>query len=279
MNIGIFSRTFETADLEETYKRMIEHDIYHAQFNLSNAGMPTLPEYLDEEKIEEIKNITDGYNIKLEALSGTFNMIDPDEDARKKGCSQFEIQCKIARMLDIPMVSLCTGTKNLDDKWLWHDDNLKQSSWDDLLRSTEIILKHAQDNNIILGVEPEIGNIINTPLMARKYLDKIGSPNIKIIMDGANIFLKDQVEDMKNVLKEAFEILGKDIVSAHAKDFYYDEDIEFVAAGQGSLDFDYYLTLLKEVDYKGTLIMHGLTEKEVSMSKMFLKEKIKANKL
>ena len=66
MNIGIFSRTFETADLEETYKRMIEHDIYHAQFNLSNAGMPTLPEYLDEEKIEEIKNITDGYNIKLE---------------------------------------------------------------------------------------------------------------------------------------------------------------------------------------------------------------------
>lgn len=279
MKIGIFSRTFETADLEETYKRMIEHGIYHAQFNLSNAGMPTLPESLDEERIEEIKKITDGYNIKLEALSGTFNMIDPDEDARKKGCAQFEIQCKIARMLDIPIVSLCTGTKNLENKWLWHDDNLKQSSWDDLLRSTEIILKHAQENNIILGVEPEIGNIINTPRRAREYLDKIGSPNIKIIMDGANIFLADQVANMKNVLKEAFDILGKDIVSAHAKDFYYDKDIEFVVAGQGILDFDYYLTLLKEVDYKGALIMHGLTKKEVFMSKMFLEEKIKNIKL
>ena len=48
---------------------------------------------------------------------------------------------------------------------------------------------------------------------------------------------------------------------------------------QGILDFDYYLTLLKEVDYKGTLIMHGLTEKDVSKSKIFLKEKIKANKI
>lgn len=274
MEIGIFSRTFETSDLEETYKKMIKHDINHTQFNLSNAGMPTLPEYLDEKKVEKIKAITNAYKIKLDALSGTFNMIDPDENARKKGCVQFEIQCKVARLLGIPIVSLCTGSKNPDSKWRWHDDNLKQSSYDDLMRSTENIIKYAEDNNVILGVEVEASNIINTAERARRYLDTVGSSKIKIIMDGANLFMPEQITDMKRILRDAFDILGNDIILAHAKDLTIDGDMDFVSAGQGVLDYDYYINLLKRVGYMGPLILHGLSESQISTSISFLKEKM-----
>lgn len=272
MELGIFSRTYEVSNLEETYRRMTSQGIHRTQFNLSNAGMLTLPDYIDENKIEEIKKLTTKYKITIDALTGTFNMIDPDNEARKKGCAQFEIQCKIARMLDIPIVSLCTGSKNPKDKWKWHDDNMKQSAWDDLMRSTDIILRYAEDNHVVLGVETEASNIICTPIRARRYLDTNGGANLKIIMDGANLFRPEQVPDMDNVLQEAFDILGKDIVLAHAKDFSFDRNMKFVAVGAGVFDFKYYLALLYQAGYKGALIMHGLSETQVPMSKKFLEE-------
>ncbi len=272
MEIGIFSRTFEVSDLEETYKRMIKQGITHTQFNLSNAGISTLPIYLDEKKIEEIGNMTKRYQIQLSALTGTFNMIDPDVQVKKKGCDQFRIQCQIAHMLQIPIVSLCTGSKHPKSKWKWHDDNKKQSSWDDLMRSTEVILRYAKEYDVILGVETEASNIINTPYRARTYLDQVGSKRLKIIMDGANLFRPDQIPDMREIFQEAFAMLGKDIVLAHAKDLCLKNDIEFVAVGEGVLDFPYYIELLRREKYKGPLIMHGLTEQQVSSSKRFLKE-------
>ena len=73
--IGIFSRTYEIGDLEETYRRMTANGITHTQFNLSNAGLPSLPEHVAETKLEEIRTLTAKYNIHLDALSGTFNMM------------------------------------------------------------------------------------------------------------------------------------------------------------------------------------------------------------
>ena len=270
MQIGVFSRTYELSDLEETYRRMRGHGLSHTQFNLSNAGLPTLPAHVTDEDLARIQALSAAYGITLDALTGTFNMIDPDEVAREQGCRQFAEQCRIARELGIPIVSLCTGSKNPESKWKWHDDNLKDASWADLMRSTERVLKCAEDNHIILGVETEASNIINTAQRARKYLDTVGSPYLRIIMDGANLFRPEQVSDMQNVLTEAFALLGKDIVLAHAKDIALDQSIAFTAAGQGCLDYGTYLRLLKQTKYDGPLIMHSLSEQQIPDSKRFL---------
>lgn len=274
--IGIFSRTYETGDLRDTYRRMTGHGICCTQFNLSNAGLPSLPEEIREEDLARIRSLTMEYGIRLDALSGTFNMIDPDETLRRKGCSQFALQCRIARELGIPIVSLCTGSKNPESKWKWHEDNLKDSAWADLMRTTETILRYAEDDHIILGVEPEASNIIHTPELARRYLDEVRSPYLKIIMDGANLFRPEQVPDMKHVLTEAFDLLGKDIVLAHAKDFVINGGLEFTAAGQGSFDYALYLRLLEQAGYTGALIMHGLKEEQVPESRRFLERMMEA---
>jgi len=274
MEIGVFSRTYEVSDYIETCERMKKQGITHTQLNLSNAGMPTLPMECDEKKIMEIKKISKTYGIQMDALSGTFNMIDPDEEARKRGCRQFKLQCEIANMLNIPIVSLCTGSKNPESKWKWSDDNQKQSAWDDLMYSTESILRVAEDNHIILGVEPEQSNVICTPQKARKYIDDVGSETIKIIMDGANLLGADNLDHMEEVFTEAFDLLGKDIVLAHAKDISFHEKLSFVAAGQGNLNFAHYIGLLKKINYNGPLIMHGLSEIQVPKSMRFLEEHI-----
>ena len=116
IELGIFSRTYEVSDLRETYERMTKHGIYHTQFNLFNVGVATLPDRISDEKIEEILELTQKYGVAIDAITGTFNMIDPDIDARKKGITQFETQCQIAKELKIPIVTLCTGSKNRKSK-------------------------------------------------------------------------------------------------------------------------------------------------------------------
>lgn len=274
MELGIFSRTYETDNLEETFRKMKQDKLTHTQFNLSSVGLSTLPDTISQDTLTHIHTLTEFYGITIDALSGTFNMIDPDEEVRQQGCEQFRTQCEIAKELHIPVISLCTGSKNPESKWKWHDDNLKQSSWDDLMCSTDKILTYAEDNHIILGVETEASNIINTPERAAKYLEACGSASVKIIMDAANLFLPQQVSQMHHILDEAFDILGEDIILAHAKDFTFDGSIHFVGAGEGILDFSYYLSLLKKHHYTGPLIMHGLTESRIPASCEFLLEKI-----
>ena len=87
MEIGVFSRTYETGDLRDTFQRMRRDGIRHTQFNFSNAGLPTRPEKLEERDIVRIRETAEEFGITIDAVTGTFNMIDPDEDARARGCA------------------------------------------------------------------------------------------------------------------------------------------------------------------------------------------------
>ncbi len=273
MQIGIFSKTFE-GNLETVFHKMSALGIYHSQFNLASAGMETLPDHMNEMTLKKIKATAKKYKITLDALSGTFNMIDPNIRNREEGIRRFGVLCEIAAILEIPVVTLCTGSKNPQSKWKWDDKNLSSEAWKELLETTEQILTFAYKNNIILGIETEASNIINTPLRAGKYLDYFKSKHLGIIMDGANLFLPSQISNMEAVLKEAFELLGKDIVLAHAKDISNENELDFVAAGEGELNFDIYIQLLRKYNYQGPLIMHGLSEKQIPGSMEFLKGKL-----
>ncbi|MBO5564184.1 MAG: sugar phosphate isomerase/epimerase [Lachnospiraceae bacterium] len=270
MEIGVFSRTYETRDPAETFRHMTAQGIRRAQWNYINAGLPTMPETVTEEDLAGIRGEVQAFGVQLDAVTGTFNMIDPDAEEKERGLTQFALHCRIARELGIPVITLCTGSKSPESKWKWHEDNEKDSSFSELLASTERILRYAEENDIILGVEPESGNIINTSLRARQYLDVFQSPHLKIVMDGANLFIPEKVPDMTKILTEAFDVLGGDLCLAHAKDFTLDGSIRYTAPGKGILDFALYGKLLRQTGYEGALIMHGLSEEEVPAAKAFL---------
>jgi sugar phosphate isomerase/epimerase len=95
-------------------------------------------------------------------------------------------------------------------------------------------------------------------------------------MDAANLFDAGdparRLSRSEDVLKEAFQLLGEDILLAHAKDV--NTSGEVVAVGKGDLDYGLYLGHLKEAGYEGPLIMHGLAEEEVEASLAFLRRKL-----
>jgi sugar phosphate isomerase/epimerase len=79
---------------------------------------------------------------------------------------------------------------------------------------------------------------------------------------------------MDDVLDQAFALLGKDIVLAHAKDLSHDGDAGHEPAGHGKLDYDRYLSLLHASGFSGPLLLHGLSEPQVPGCLAFLREKL-----
>lgn len=270
MEIGVFSRTFE-GSAREVFGAIRAQGLRHTHLNLLTAGMETMPRHVDEKALKALRNSAAEHGLILDGLSGTFNMIAPDREEREDGIERFRTLCHIACLLETPMISLCTGSRSLQGKWTWDERNLLPDAWEDLLRTTERILPLAEQYDLILGVEPETANVINTPQRARLYLDAFGSRHLKIIMDGANLFLPGSIARMKEVLDEAFDLLGGEIIQAHAKDLAAGEGGGFVAPGEGVLDYRYYVNLLARHGYRGPLMMHGLTETQVKASVTFLR--------
>ncbi len=276
MQLGIHVNVFRRPTLEATLDAVEEHGLRCVHFNMSAAGMPAMPEQIEEELCDRIVGELDAREIAMAALSGTFNMIHPSVDVRRAGLRRLEAVASRARKLGTSLVALCTGTRDPDDMWRHHPDNDTPEAWEDLLDSIGQALQIAGRHGVTLAVEPEVSNVVDSAAKGRRLLDEMGSRRLKIIMDGANLFHTGELPRMREILDEAFDLLGAEIVVAHAKDLDRDGEAGHVAAGRGLFDYDHYLRLLKKVRFDGPLILHSLAESEVSECMEFLREKLEA---
>jgi sugar phosphate isomerase/epimerase len=267
MKIGIFAKTFSRPTIEELFQAIAGFGISSVQFNLSCVGLETLPEYVSSELVQKIAHAAEQAAVELAALSGTFNMAHPDPVFRRVGLEKFKILCEVAARLRIPVITLCTGSRDPGNMWKWHPDNDSKEAWDDMVRSIETALIAAEKNNLVLAFEPESENVANSSSRACKLLDELRNSRLRIIIDPANLISPER--NQKEVLDEAFSLLGDAIVIAHAKD--RKSDFGACAAGKGILDFEHYLQGLKKIGFTGPLIMHGLEEDEVAFSRDFLR--------
>jgi len=160
--------------------------------------------------------------------------------------------------------------------WHRHADNDLPDAWDDLVSSMQEALRIAEDHQVTLAFEPEIANVVDSAVKGRRLLDDMRSSYLRVVIDPANLFRSGKLSKMREILDEAFELLGDRIVIAHAKDLSQDGEAGHEAAGTGRLDYDLYLSLLEKVNFDGPLILHSLSESQVEQSVVFLRQKLAA---
>jgi sugar phosphate isomerase/epimerase len=274
MRLGIFAKTFARPSVKEVLGAVRAHGLDCVQFNMACAGLPSMPERIDAAVCNRIRSAAAARGVTLAAVSGTFNMIHPDPEKRRAGLNRLRVLAGACKLLGAPVVTLCTGTRDPEDMWRRHPDNDSAAAWRDLLDSMRVAVGAAEEAGVTLAFEPEVANVVDTARKGRRLLDEIGSPRLKVIMDGANLFHAGDLARMRDVLDEAFALLGPDIALAHAKDLTHDGEAGHAAAGTGLLDYDYYLALLHSCGYDGPLILHGLSEAQVEASVAFLRGKL-----
>jgi len=274
MQLGIFAKTFVRSTLGETLDVVANHGLNCIQFNFACVGLPTLPERIDAALADRIRRELEARAITMAAVSGTFNLVHPDIQTRRDGLRRLGVLASACCQLGTSIITLCTGTRDSGDMWRRHPDNDSSEAWHDLLAGLSEALTVAEANDVTLAFEPEVGNVVDSARKGRRLLDELKSRHLKVVMDGANLFHAGELPRMQEILNEAFDLLGPDIVIAHAKDVSRDGETANVAAGKGSLDYDLYISLLDGVGFRGPLILHGLDEKEVPECVAFLRGKM-----
>jgi sugar phosphate isomerase/epimerase len=262
--IGIFTKIFARPRLEDALAAIAAQGLVYTQFNLSCAGLPSLPDAIDPAVQTFIREAFTRHEIHMAAISGTYNMIHPDPVERAAGLHRLQTLIEACSGFGVSVVTLCTGTRDPENMWRGHPANSEPAAWNDLAAALEIALPTAEAKSVVLAFEPEPANVIDRPAKARRLLDEFDSPSLKVVMDGANLFHPGDLARIPEVLREAFDLLGGDIALAHAKDL--DAQGRVVAAGKGVLDFRLYVDLLDQAGYAGPVILHSLAEDEVQGS-------------
>lgn len=272
MKLGIFTKTFQRPTIDQVFETVASFGLQAVQFNWESAGLPEMPDEISEDLCGRIRASANNRGLELAAISGTFNIIHPEE--RPIGMRRLRNLAAACQRLGTRLITFCTGTRDPDYLWRYHPDNDTPEAWRDMLDAMEEAVRIAAEYDVTLVFEPEVNNIVDSARKARRLLDEIRSAHLKVVIDGANLFHKGELPRMREILDEAFDLLGPDIRLAHGKDLERDGDAGHQAAGTGVLDYSHYLSCLNAIGFTGALILHSLSEAQTPASLAFVRSRL-----
>jgi sugar phosphate isomerase/epimerase len=273
IQIGIFLSTFR-GNLEARLDAVRANGLDSVQLSMDCAGLAAMPDEIAPELIARIRRGADERQIQIGSVQGTFNMCHPDPEHRRTGVRRIGVLAAICQPLGCSRIHLCSGTRDRSNMWRRNPQNDSPEAWQDMVACVREAVEIARPSGVTLAFEPEVNNIVDSATKARRLMDEIGSPKVKVTMDASNLFHTGEFAHMSEVLDQAFALVGKDVVMAHAKDVSRDGDAGHEPAGQGKLDYLRYLTLLHANGFKGPLFLHGLSEAQVPGCVAFLRERM-----
>jgi sugar phosphate isomerase/epimerase len=272
--IGILlNTTYTTGTLEERLDQAKAHGIECVQVSMSCVGLQDMPDEIPVDIPRKFVKEAKARGLRIASISGTFNMCHPDPEQRRAGLRRLRV---LAESFPGMPIHICTGTRNPTSMWRKHPDNVTPEAWRDMAACVRDAAAIAGQTKNVLAFEPEVNNIVDSAQKARRILDETGSRFLKVTIDPANLFPAGTLPRMKEILDEAFALVGKDIALAHAKDLDRDGDAGHKAAGEGLLDYVHYLRLLRANRFQGPLLLHGLSKAQVPGCVAFLRAKIQA---
>jgi len=254
--LGIFARTFERPSLEGVLDAVQSHGLRAVQFNMASAGLPSMPAAIEPELPVRIRAALATRGLELAAVSGTFNMIPPEQRQRVEGVRRLAVLAAACRRMGTSTITLCTGTRDPDDKWRWHPGNVLPDAWRDLRGAMERARAIADEHDVYLGIEPERANVVASPVAARRLLDEMRSPRLKVILDPGNLQAGGDADRVRVLVDEALALLGPDLVAAHAM-------VRFPGGAGWRLVYRHFVAALRAAGFGGPLLLHNLPEEAV----------------
>ncbi len=247
MQLGIRLHDIRKAPLEERLA------IAHEQG--FKCGHIALSKVISEYPVDEcaltpglamkLKKQFDKYDLDVAVLGCYLNLANPNAEAMKKIYAKYEANIRLAAHLGAGVVGTETGACNEAYKFepFSHTDEAL-SIFIDRLRP---VVKYAEQMGVLFAIEPVFKHIVSTSQRARRVLDEIDSPNLRIIFDPVNLLDISNYTDRDRIFEEAIEILGDDIAVLHLKDFVIKEGgLDSVACGTGEMNYERILRFVKE---------------------------------
>jgi sugar phosphate isomerase/epimerase len=267
--IGVFAKIFPVGPPEQVAGAIRAAGFTAAQLNLAALGRATLDVTLTRDDAVLISAAFRGAGVHVWGVSGTFNAIGPDVAAREHAVAACIHVIEHASELGAQVVTLCTGTRDPDDMWRAHPDNTTQQAWSDLRDTLDQLIPHAARAGVQLGIEPEEGNVVRDARTAVRLLAELGGDarHLTIVLDPANLLTVGTLDRQRDILTEAFDLLGAHTAAVHAKDVVSQG---YAAPGVGGMDYDLVMRLHRALPQPVPIIAQDLTSDDARRVRDFL---------
>jgi len=277
MKISFFSQEFGLAGPWPTSLLSLEEVISKgAEIGFDGVELETMTPRIsplsDRAYVKKVKELCESKGLVITDIGSHPDFLHPGNRAVEKELYALKGDMELAVALDVKLVRVqivstmtysafpqmpgtLAGTYSLTEQYLRGVDCLRKA------------VDLAEDMGVTLGFD---NHYFLTVLEQLKIVREINSPNLKMFIDAGNCVLHG--ED----LIESARACGKLLVHSHVKDpkFMGKEAVAsfsgvaaggtfaiFVPLGEGVIDWEAYLRVLKEIGYKGFLSLETHTRK------------------
>lgn len=256
---GIFARVFPPGSARTVADSVAAAGYSLAQLNLSVLGLPKMPAGDEWLAIDPAAVRADfaASGVSCWGVSCSYNMAHPDASLRRAGTTAALDLIARAPALGATAVTLCTGSRDPERMWAPHPDNASEGAWRDMRAELDLLLAAAQGGGVVLGIEPEPGNVVRDADAAIRLYGELGSDAalVGIIADSANLLSGLPQTVHRRTLAHAFGSLADRIICLHAKDLV---PWARTLAGLGVVDYDHVAALFAQHDLSAPIIVQDV---------------------
>lgn len=257
MRIGIRAHDMEQAPFEEVVKNISKKGFLCTQlapsklihdFNVdADAYTPGMAFYM--------KDIFGKNHVDVAVLGCYLNLTTPDMADKEQIFERYKAHIRFASLLGCGVVGTETGAVNAE--YRFEKENHSERALNILIERLKEIVAYAEKMGVVFGIEPVYNHIMSDLDRTYGVLQAVNSPNLQVIFDPVNLLNTDNYKHHEDIIKGAFELLGKNIAIIHAKDYVIKDD-KLVSLPCGLGEFNH--KLLLEYVKKQKPFIHVLLE-------------------
>jgi sugar phosphate isomerase/epimerase len=195
------------------------------------------------------------------------NLVTSDNAARAQSVRVLQSALKLAGWMGARGIDTGPGSMNPAGPWFPHPDNWTAAAESQLVLSLKECAKAAEDAGVMLSLESHQLVTPRTPQIAARILDAVDSPWVRCDYDSANWITLETIYDTAGALHSHFDLLGRHICSAHAKDIWVEDrlsvHLQDGCPGRGLMDFPTLFRRLDALDPDYPMIAEGNSTEEL----------------
>jgi len=216
---------------------------------------------MKDSEARELKAELERHDLLFYTVHVWDNIIHPDPEMRATVHREYLEAIEMAEQMGMDFILVHTGSRAVGKPNDAHPQNWSEETWQMSVDALKQVLADSSGSKINLAVEAINSNNLNSPAAHVRLREDVGSERLKVTLDPTNMVHPGVLFRSAELYNQCFELLGEDILYAHAKDIRWAEmlpGLEWVVPGEGEMDYEVYLTHLSRLEYPRPLMMEFL---------------------
>ncbi len=195
-----------------------------------------------KEEALRVRQVLTDHGLRMYQSTGFWqNLVNPAENVRAEAVRVLQGAITLAGWMGSRGIDTGPGSMSPRGPWFPHPDNWTPIARRQLVKSLKECAPVAEDCNVFLSMEGHQLVTLESAEVTAEILDEVNSAWVTSDYDSANWITLKEVYDTTTAVNRHFDVLGKHIVSCHAKDIWAEDrlcvHLQDGCPGKGNMDF------------------------------------------